>query len=790
MEEFKLVCNILDQASTGLSKQSRSILVYTTDVEILKLPLLINEQINKLDSALTNKFTARLLYKKLNGDILWLCEELEDATKSQASDRSVFIELCRSVNPLALLMATYEDVMDCLARVINSCEYPLFEQWCDYILLQPLNVFICMYACDILGEPSDAPAFDQRKLGIAADQILEIADALALAKIQSRAKIFEPQPTDTGDTESELQKYVMDFMKDIERGPGIGNEFYAHTLTSKLKKQYPWFVWAVVITDDGPPNHTSVTHSESFAEDLFFQRSMASNDFPSSEVVCSGKLFGVMVVKGKSRLRSNGRTVTVFWIREEEIAYLDRRLYETLQGTDIPQLIAETGLENLEQSSFKDLLQSHGFQSVVTLTAYPQRSHGKFGYCCRFDQDLNATWPVVIQNTSGHLILWPIGVDVLSENADSDVPMVSRFKRMSSESSTGTRRKQELSGMRKALTEDNLCVNSGLQRTDSTDLNAKQRPFSLPEQRSTAVASKEPSIPVVENSMAEVPSPLVHNNSVAINENKAVHEAVNPRSFSTPHFSDEKGQKPSLPPSSPVASKIVIHSTIIDSRHIIEFAEKEDVLGEVRRRHASKRFEESAASFHPTSTPALKKSLSAAPSQRHSLRRLIFQKMGRENIDNSLQRALRAKEKGNACFMQGNLDNAVEQYEKMQKLLKYYTGIEEQAEVQRRQLLAASHVNLAAVHLERYDLAAAKQSATKALGIDPDNVTALFKRGAACLGLTLYREAEQDFLQILRLSPQEPDVLLLLGLAQKGKKVRLRERFQEIGRRVLEAQLS
>uniref|UniRef100_A0A7S3G7C9 peptidylprolyl isomerase n=1 Tax=Palpitomonas bilix TaxID=652834 RepID=A0A7S3G7C9_9EUKA len=110
-----------------------------------------------------------------------------------------------------------------------------------------------------------------------------------------------------------------------------------------------------------------------------------------------------------------------------------------------------------------------------------------------------------------------------------------------------------------------------------------------------------------------------------------------------------------------------------------------------------------------------------------------------------MEKATEAKNKGNEFYKAGDNKQAVEAYSDGLRYVEYETGETFKA-VKLSLLLNKSQ---AALKLSEYS--DAKESASKALDEDKDNVKGLFRRGSALLGLGDYKEAKADFLRVLEL---------------------------------------
>lgn len=118
-----------------------------------------------------------------------------------------------------------------------------------------------------------------------------------------------------------------------------------------------------------------------------------------------------------------------------------------------------------------------------------------------------------------------------------------------------------------------------------------------------------------------------------------------------------------------------------------------------------------------------------------------------------LEQAEIAKNKGTNLFKAEKYKLSVKQYKKVISFLEHENAFEGEDKKKRDSLMLASHLNLAMCYLKMDNYLDATKACNEALGMDPDNVKGLFRRGQAKLTVNDYEEAKQDFEHLLKVEP-------------------------------------
>lgn len=124
--------------------------------------------------------------------------------------------------------------------------------------------------------------------------------------------------------------------------------------------------------------------------------------------------------------------------------------------------------------------------------------------------------------------------------------------------------------------------------------------------------------------------------------------------------------------------------------------------------------------------------------------------------------ALSGKQKGNEAFKANDFNEAAELYE---EALERLTEMEEWAtdlQEKTRPVALSLHLNLANCYLKLGEPVKASNSASEALGFDPKNSKALYRRGLANLDLENYDDARTDLLAAARAEPTNKEIRLAL----------------------------
>lgn len=133
-----------------------------------------------------------------------------------------------------------------------------------------------------------------------------------------------------------------------------------------------------------------------------------------------------------------------------------------------------------------------------------------------------------------------------------------------------------------------------------------------------------------------------------------------------------------------------------------------------------------------------------------------------------LQSGLRARERGNAHFKVGEFEMAVSSYTAALQFVECETKEELEADgtrwvdiaqrEERRALALACNLNMAQCELRLSIFASAAQRAALALAIEPSSSKAIYRRGAARLGLGDFEGARADLVEAARREPKNAEV--------------------------------
>uniref|UniRef100_S4NUQ3 peptidylprolyl isomerase n=2 Tax=Pararge aegeria TaxID=116150 RepID=S4NUQ3_9NEOP len=150
------------------------------------------------------------------------------------------------------------------------------------------------------------------------------------------------------------------------------------------------------------------------------------------------------------------------------------------------------------------------------------------------------------------------------------------------------------------------------------------------------------------------------------------------------------------------------------------------------------------------------------------------------DTEEKLEQSNVLKESGTNYFKESKFQLAIKKYKKVVSLLDDIpsnTFDTEEHKTRAKALLVSVHLNLALVYLKvtpphHYE---AKDHATKALNLDPNNVKGLFRRGQALLALGEADQALKDFEKVVEAEPQNKaaanQILVCRATLQKQKQL-------------------
>ncbi|OWA53098.1 Peptidyl-prolyl cis-trans isomerase FKBP4 [Hypsibius exemplaris] len=143
------------------------------------------------------------------------------------------------------------------------------------------------------------------------------------------------------------------------------------------------------------------------------------------------------------------------------------------------------------------------------------------------------------------------------------------------------------------------------------------------------------------------------------------------------------------------------------------------------------------------------------------------------SVDEKLEAAEQAKEKGTEYFTKGHLKSAAKLYERMKDCLGGDPEFKGEKEEKRVKMMIISHLNLAMTFLKQNDFYAAQKAADEAIKLDPANIKAIYRHGMALYGVKDYEQAQKDFKKVLQLEPANKAASQQLALCAKEIKAYL-----------------
>lgn len=125
------------------------------------------------------------------------------------------------------------------------------------------------------------------------------------------------------------------------------------------------------------------------------------------------------------------------------------------------------------------------------------------------------------------------------------------------------------------------------------------------------------------------------------------------------------------------------------------------------------------------------------------------------------------KEKGLASYKEKEFEEAIESWKESVDYLGFINDPSEEQEKEITVLKNSLFLNLAQCYLLVKDFSSAVDETTKALGLDENNVKALFRRGSANISLANYQEAKTDLMKAYKLDPKNASVKKELARLKK-----------------------
>jgi tetratricopeptide (TPR) repeat protein len=150
-------------------------------------------------------------------------------------------------------------------------------------------------------------------------------------------------------------------------------------------------------------------------------------------------------------------------------------------------------------------------------------------------------------------------------------------------------------------------------------------------------------------------------------------------------------------------------------------------------------------------------------------------------VTNLVAKCTELKAKGNDKFKAGECGAAVTIYqegvdrltsEAAKSALKEFFKHNKEAPDTATPLLASLHGNMAACHVKAEQWESAERAASAALGLEPANVKARFRRGVARSNLGQFDEAKADLTAVVRADPKNREARTILEVVNAALKER------------------
>ncbi len=145
--------------------------------------------------------------------------------------------------------------------------------------------------------------------------------------------------------------------------------------------------------------------------------------------------------------------------------------------------------------------------------------------------------------------------------------------------------------------------------------------------------------------------------------------------------------------------------------------------------------------------------------------------------EQKLEQAKLFKEKGTEFFKAGKFELAAKKYKKIVDFLEHEISLKGEQEEERKTLLQAGRLNLAACHLKTGEWIEARNICDKVVEENPSCTKAFFRRGEALMHLNDHSVAKEDFLRVAKLEPENKAARNKVTLCNAEiKKQKLKER--------------
>lgn len=360
------------------------------------------------------------------------------------SAQSEFIAVCTNNCPSNILSWLYFRLTspthmtgDFLNDVSKVCNYTQFVQWSDH--LSSMAGLASFYRVTLL----NLKLWRAKQTGFSTDEDNEsitnelknmeiwlngITATLTAKCYEKRSEFLQPcddqNHKNCGGKQQEcctvLGKIVYTFLREFQNRPMTENQAIACKLAERLKHDYPWYKWAVLVNKFGSINEDLVSNRDfdhSKSDELRVQylgveqllAKLLPDSFQRAGILSKGTAYGELTCYfiPSHQLLAEGRVAHVFWAEKQQVQLVSQLpvdLLTSLHGTIATELFAKHKDDKEKFANLKKLMMFHGYDYVF-VQAVTMKEEDKLGM--RLIKRSDRTWPLYVEHAKGHLFIWP-----------------------------------------------------------------------------------------------------------------------------------------------------------------------------------------------------------------------------------------------------------------------------------------------------------------------------------------------------------------------------------------------